>query len=105
MTTQLLSISSVYGGHLENDEGLFTISSLNISADFVTFSLIFIKNQLLSSSLILVQICDRQIQIVFYFIDKTAILLHMLYSLLHKFAGFPIPGSRVQNHWVASRST
>ena len=50
MTTYSLSISSGYGSHLENDEGLFTISSLMISAVFVTFSSIFIKNQLLSSS-------------------------------------------------------
>ena len=50
MTTHLLSISSRYGGYLENNEGIFTIFSLMISAVFVTFSSIFIKNQLLSSS-------------------------------------------------------
>ena len=50
MTTHLLSISTGYGGYLENDEALFTISSFMISAVFVTFSSIFIKNQLLSSS-------------------------------------------------------
>ena len=36
MTTPLL-ISSRYGGHLENDEGLFTISSLMISEVLFTF--------------------------------------------------------------------
>ena len=52
MTTRLISISSKYGGHLENDEKLITTSSLMISSVFVAFSLIFIKNRLLSSTLI-----------------------------------------------------
>ena len=38
-----LSTSFGYGGHLENDEGPYTISSLMTSVVFVTFPLILLK--------------------------------------------------------------
>ena len=76
MATYLLTISCEYGGHLENDEGLFRVSSL--MSFLFSVVLVFLLRYSYKTSFFqhprLVQICDRQIQVVFYFLDKTAVL-------------------------------